>query len=265
MTDWTNGAAWIDGQIIPIADAKIHVMDWGLTHSDATYDVVPVRDGGFFRIDDYLHRFEASVKALRLDTGISRAALKDALHDMVAQSGLRDSYVSMTCTRGVPLIPGSRDPRDCGNRLYAWAVPYIHVVKPDVVARGAKLWIAKTARRIPEDSVDPRTKNYHWGDFTQGIFEAKDAGFDNVALLDHNGNVTEGPGFNIFAVKDDRAITSDHGVLHGITRKTVLEMACELGLDVPTRPLPLAGLLVADEVYLVSSGARAIPVAHAHT
>ncbi|MEO0362952.1 MAG: aminotransferase class IV [Pseudomonadota bacterium] len=259
MTDWSKGAAWMEGRVIPIAEAKIHVMDWALTHSDVTYDVVPVREGAFFRLDDYLDRFEASTAACRLDPGLGRAAIKSALHAIVAQAGLRDAYCSMTCARGVPLIPGSRDPRDCGNHFYAWAVPYIHVVTPDVVARGAKLKVA-SARRIPEDSVNPRAKNYHWGDFTQGIFEAKEAGFDNVMLLDHDDNVTEGPGFNVFAVKDDRVVTSDHGVLHGITRRTVIEMCEELGLTVDARPLPLDELYEADEVFLSSSGGGAMPV-----
>jgi branched-chain amino acid aminotransferase len=160
----------------------------------------------------------------------------------------------------VPLVPGSRDPRECGNHFYAWAVPYLHVIKQDVVARGAKIWVAKTVRRIPEDSVNPRAKNYHWGDFTKGIFECKDAGYDNVMLLDHQGNVTEGPGFNVFAVKGDRVITSDHGVLHGITRRTVIDMCAEIGLKVEARPLPLEEMMEADEIFLSSSSGGAMPV-----
>ena len=62
-------------------------------------------------------------------------------------------------------------------------------------------------RRIPADSVNPRAKNYHWGDFTAGLFEATDAGYETVVLLDHAGNVTEGPGFNVFAVTEGRVVT----------------------------------------------------------
>lgn len=258
--DWSKGAAWMAGGIVPIAEAKIHVMDWALTRSDVTYDVVPVREGGFFRLNDYLDRFEASMAALRLDPGVGREEIKGALHAIVAKSGLRNAYVSMTAARGVPMIPGTRDPRQCGNHFYAWAVPYIHVVKPEVIARGAKLWIAKTVRRIPEDSVNPRAKNYHWGDLTAGIFEAMDAGYDTVALLDHAGNVTEGPGFNVFAVKDGRVTTSGHGVLHGITRRTVLEMCAETGLQAEERPLPLEEMLEADEVFLSTSGGGVVPI-----
>ena len=187
-TDWTKGAAWIEGEIVPIAEAKIGVTDWGVTRSDITYDVVPARDGGFFRLDRYLDRFEASMASLRLDVGLTREETRKALHAMVARSGLRDAYVAMVASRGTPMIPGNRDPRTCANHFYAWCVPYIHVIAKDIADAGASLWIAKGVRRIPEDSVNPRAKNYHWGDLTQGLFEAKDNGFETVALLDHQGN-----------------------------------------------------------------------------
>jgi branched-chain amino acid aminotransferase len=260
MIDWSKGAAWIKGQIVPIADASIAVNDWGLTRSDIAYDVVPVREGAFFRLEDYLDRFEASMASMRMDVGMTRDDICAALHAMVARSGLRAAYVAMVASRGVPLVPGTRDPRTCANHFYAWCVPYIHVVPLEVAAQGASVWIAKEVRRIPEDSVNPRAKNYHWGDLTQGLFEAKDRGFETVVLLDHAGNVTEGPGFNIFAVKGRRVITPDRGVLHGITRRTVLEICAEQGIATETRALPLAELLEADEVFLSTSGGGAVPV-----
>ncbi len=260
MTDWSKGVAWMGGEIVPIAEAKISVMDWGVTRSDITYDVVPVKDGAFFRLNDYLDRFEASMKATRLDTGVDRETLRSALHAIVAKSGNRDAYCSMSASRGVPLIPGTRDPRRCGNHLYAWCVPYIHVVRPEIIERGAKLWIAKTVKRIPEDSVNPRAKNYHWGDLTAGLFEAFDEGYDTVVLLDHQGNVTEGPGFNVFCVSGGKVITSDHGVLHGVTRKTVLDMCRESGIPTETRPLPVEEFLEADEVFLSTSGGGVAPM-----
>ena len=196
-----------------------------LVHSDITYDVVPVIDGAFFRFDEYLTRFLSSMENLHLDPGMSKRDIKAALHQMVGKSSLRDSYVAMVCSRGKPKIAGSRDPRDCDNHFFAWCVPYVHIIKPETVEQGATAWISQNAYRIPENSVNPRTKNYHWGDFTQGIFEAKDKNYETVILLDYDGNVTEGPGFNVFAVKDKVLITPDRGVLAGVSRKTVLEMA----------------------------------------
>ena len=258
--DLSLGAAWMNGTVIPISQAMIPVNDWGLVHSDITYDVVPVIDGAFFRFDEYLARFLSSMENLHLDPGMSKRDIKAALHQMVSKSRLRDSYVAMVCSRGKPKIAGSRDPRDCDNHFFAWCVPYVHVIKPEVVEQGATAWIAQNAYRIPENSVNPRVKNYHWGDFTQGIFEAKDKNYETVILLDYDGNVTEGPGFNVFAVKDRVLITPDRGVLAGVSRKTVLEMAEHLGINTSVRSLSVEEFLEADEVFLSSSGGGVIPI-----
>ena len=260
MTDWTKGAGWINGEIVPINEAKIGVTDWGLTHSDITYDVAPLWKGALFRLDDYLTRFEQSMAALHMDVGMDRDAIKDALISTIRQTGFQDAYVSMVASRGSPMIPGSRDPRDCANHFYGWVVPYVYVIPKEKAAKGATMWVSETARRIPADSVNPRAKNYHWGDFTQALFEAKERGFDTGCVLDHDDNMTEGPGFNVFIIKDGKAITSDHGVLHGISRRTVLEICKEMGIETETRPLPMKEFMEADEVFLSTSGGGVTPI-----
>ena len=187
-------------------------------------------------------------------------AIRTALHEMVAASGLRADYVAMVASRGVPLIPGTRDPRQYGNHFYAWCVPYVHVIRLDLPAESRSAWIARSVTRLPEGSVDPQVKNYHWGDFTAGLFEAKDKGYETVILLDSDGHVTEGPVFNVFAVCGDSLITSDHGMLEGISRRTVLEMALEQGLKTEIRPLSLKGFLDTDEVFLLTSGGGVAPL-----
>ena len=258
--DLSLGAAWMNGHVLPISQATIPVNDWGLVHSDITYDVVPVINGAFFRFEEYLSRFFSSMESLYLDPGMNKSEVQKALHQMVSQSGLRDSYVAMVCSRGRSKIPGSRDPRDCENHFFAWCVPYVHVIKPEIIDQGATAWISQNVYRIPEESVNPRVKNYHWGDFTQGIFEAKDNKYETVILLDFDGNVTEGPGFNVFVVKDGVLITPDRGVLAGVSRKTVLEIADHLGISAVIRPLSVDELLAADEVFFSSSGGGVIPI-----
>ncbi|WP_305988258.1 aminotransferase class IV [Roseibium sp. MMSF_3544] len=260
QTDLASGAAWMRGKIMPIGEASIPVNDWGLIHSDITYDVVPVWEGGFFRLRLYLGRFFRSMKTLHLDPGVSEDDVKAILHELVAATGLRRAYVAMVTSRGVNTVPGSRDPRDCRNHFFAWCVPYIHVIRPDIAKSGAVVHVAKTVSRIPEASVDPRVKNYHWGDFTKGLFEAKEAGAETVMLLDGDGNVTEGPGFNVFAVKNNRLVTPDAGVLEGISRQTVLEIGAEMGLETDVRVLPLEELLESDEVLITTSGGGVAPV-----
>lgn len=259
MTDWAKGAAIIRGEIVPIGEARIGVTDWGVTRSDITYDVAPVLDGAFFRLPDYLARFAASRAALRLSIPEDDGRIRSALHAIVARSGLRHAYVAMVASRGAPGIPGSRDPRTCVNHFFAWCVPYLRVIPAEVEARGLKLWVAKGVHRIPENSVNPRAKNYHWGDFTQGLFEAYDHGADTAILTDHAGNVAEGPGFNIFSVRDGRLITPKGHCLEGITRRTVIEAAAEAGVQTEIRDLPLAELLEADEVLTATTAGGPVP------
>lgn len=258
--DFSKGAAWMRGELVPISEARIGVTDWGLTRSDCTYDVVTVWQGAFFRLADHLDRFEASMAALRLSPAEAHGEMAAALHRIVAAAGLRDAYVAMIASRGTPLIPGTRDPRQCANHFFCWCVPYLSVIRDEVVARGAALKVSEKFRRIPTDSVDPRVKNYHWGDLTGGLFEALDEGFDTALLLDHDGNVTEGPGFNIFALSKGTLVTPDTGVLEGITRRTVREIAREMGIVEEVRPMSHAELLEAEEVFTATSAGGIAPV-----
>ncbi len=128
------------------------------------------------------------------------------------------------------------------------------------VAAGTSALIAETVRRIPDDSVNPLVKNCHWGDFTKGLFEAKEQNYETVILADHDGPITEGPGFNVFAVIDGGLVTSGHGVLGGISRQTVLEIAAVQGLAVDIRAMPKAEFLAADEIFIATSGGGVIPL-----
>ncbi|MEM7301015.1 MAG: aminotransferase class IV [Pseudomonadota bacterium] len=259
-TDWAAGAAWMEGKIVPIEQASICVLDWGLTHSDITYDVVHVWNGRFFRLNDYLDRFELSIGKLRLSVDQSREDMRRIVHEIVARSGLKESYVSLVASRGQPIVPGTRDPRYCKNHFYAWCVPFVWVFQPEVIERGAHLYLSNSVERIGTKSVDPTAKNYHWGDFTSGLFEAKEAGFDSVLLADAEGNITEGPGYNLFIVKDGLLKTPPHGVLEGLTRRTAMEIAESIQLNVEAANFDVEDLLEADEVFVTTTGGGIVPV-----
>ncbi|MDB3948532.1 aminotransferase class IV [Paracoccaceae bacterium] len=250
----------MNGQIIPVSEAKISVFDWGLTRSDITYDVVHVWEGAFFRIEDYLDRFEVSMKKMRLDVGMDRSAIRNALIELVATSGLQSAYVSMVASRGTPLIPGTRDPRGCKNHFYAWAVPFIWVIPEAVAKRGAHISVARDSRRIPSNSVDPTVKNYHWGDMTAALFQALDDGYDTTVLLDHNNLVTEGPGFNIFAVINGKVVTPKSGMLEGISRKTVLEICAALDIPCAVTNISEEAFMNAEEVFTATTAGGPVPV-----
>ncbi len=252
------GCAYVDGQYVAPEDARISIFDWGFLHSDATYDVAHVWQGRFFRLDDHLDRFFASMARLRLDPGRTREEVRAVMHECVRRSGLREAYVEVLCTRGLP-APGSRDPRSCSNRFMAFAIPFVWIADPAKQARGIDLFISDV-QRIPPASVDPRVKNYHWLDMVSALFQAYDHGAETAVLVDAAGHVTEGPGFNVFALVDGTLVTPAAGVLEGISRRTVIELARERGLPLREAPLPVADLRRASEVFLSSTGGGVIGI-----
>ncbi len=256
--DFSKGAAFVQGRYVPIGEAAIPITDWGFLRSDATYDVVTVWDGAFFRIDAHLERFLRSCSRWRLDPGLTPAQITEVLAQCVRLSGLRASYVEMICTRGQPPW-GSRDPRLAVNQFYAFAVPYVWIANAEQREKGLHLMVSDV-QRIPAASVDPTAKNYHWNDLTMGLLGALDAGADSVLLVDASGNVVEGPGFNVFCVRNGTLVTPNEGMLEGVSRRTVIEIAQSLGLTLQARAVPADELRTADEVFISTSGGGVLPV-----
>jgi branched-subunit amino acid aminotransferase/4-amino-4-deoxychorismate lyase len=106
---YSDGAAFIDGRFVPVGEARVPILDWGFLRSDATYDVAHVWRGSFFRLEDHLSRFERGMERLRMKVPYGRAEIREILMECVRLSGLREAYVEVVCTRGIP-PPGSRDP-----------------------------------------------------------------------------------------------------------------------------------------------------------
>ena len=256
---FADGCAFVRGEYVPIAEASIPITDTGFTRSDVTYDVVAVWDGKFFRLRDHLERFERAWHALDMNPPFSIEQMRNIVHQCVAKSGIREAYVEMLVTRGVP-PKGDRDPRNFVNQFYAFAIPYVWIAEQEEQLAGVDLIVAKSVERISARSVDPTVKNFHWGDLSRGLREALEQGAKTAVLLDADGNVTEGPGFNLFAFVDGRLLTPANGVLQGITRKTILELATEQGIDCETGDLSCDQLASADEIFLTSTAGGVVPV-----
>ena len=253
-----QGAAWMNGEFIQLSEAKIPILDWGFLRSDATYDVVHVWKGRFFRLDEHIDRFFESTKKLRMPCTISRSELKKIVAGCVEHSGLEDAYVEMIQTRG--MSPNfHRDPRKASPRFIAFAVPFGWILKPEKFEKGLDV-IVSNRRRISPDSIDSKIKNYHWLDFVSGMYEAYDSGSDTVILTDENNNISEGPGFNIFTVDQMGLNTPDRGVLEGITRKTVIDLAKEINLSVNLKSISFEMLENSDEVFATSTAGGIMPI-----
>ena len=199
-----------------------------------------------------------SVEKLRMTLPVDRDGLAQVLNECVRRAGFREAYVEMILTRGrSPTF--SRDPRDAVNNFIAFAIPFGWIMNAEQRQRGINIVIAET-RRIPMESVDPTVKNYHWLDLVAGMFEAYDRGGESVVLTDLAGNITEGPGFNIFAVKGGRAATAGQGVLQGITRRTAIELCEELQIPVDIGTVTADALRGADEIFVTSTAGGIMPV-----
>jgi branched-chain amino acid aminotransferase len=224
-----------------------------------TYDVVAVWEGAFFRLDDHLARFERSCRELRLTLEHDRDGLVSILMELVRLTGLRAAYVETLCTRGVDRA-GVRDPRTFENQFIAYAIPYVWLFKPGDGDTGMDAVIARTVRRIPSASVDPTVKNFHWGDLTRGLYEAYDRGAHYPILLDYEGNVTEGAGYNVFALVGGRLLTPSSGALEGITRRTILELAGREGISAEAVSLPEETFRSATEMFATSTAGGVMPI-----
>ena len=248
----------MNGEFIQLSEAKIPILDWGFLRSDATYDVVHVWKGRFFRLDEHIDRFFESTKKLRMPCTISRSELKKIVAGCVEHSGLEDAYVEMIQTRG--MSPNfHRDPRKASPRFIAFAVPFGWILKPEKFEKGLDV-IVSNRRRISPDSIDSKIKNYHWLDLVSGMYEAYDSGSDTVILTDENNNISEGPGFNIFTVDQMGLNTPDRGVLEGITRKTVIDLAKEINLSVNLKSISFEMLENSDEVFATSTAGGIMPI-----
>lgn len=256
---FASGIAFINGDWVPIDEARIPLLDWGFLRSDANQDTISVWKGVFFRIDDHLARITRNIAKLRMTGDYDEAARREIVVESVRRTGFREAYVQMIMTRGRPPI-GIRDPRRCANQFYVFCIPYMWVATPEQQKVGLHLHVSDI-RRVPAESVDPTIKHYHWLDFEMGLFEAYDAGTDTVVLTHGDGSIAEGPGFNIFVVRDGRLTTPpDSGVLDGMTRRTVFELCAGTNLAHAERELPKAELLSADEVFLSTTAGGVIPI-----
>jgi branched-chain amino acid aminotransferase len=256
----TEGCAWIDGEYKPISEARISILDAGFVWSDLTYDVVGVWKGKFFRLEDHLDRFEKACGTIHLELPFPRDRMREIVIAVVRRSGLREAYVSMILSRGMP-TPGERDLRRFHPLFYSYAIPYIWIVSPEQQEVGTDVIVARDVRRTPPGAINPTVKNFQWGDFTRGVCEAYGRGAWLPILPDGDGSITEGPGFNVFVVSKGVLRTPARGVLLGITRQTAIDIAAEEGISVETGFVPTSALYEADEIFLTSTAGGIIPVA----
>lgn len=253
------GIAYIDDTYLPAEDARLPLFDLGFLRGDAVYDTVSVWRGLFFRLDDHIARFGRSMAGMRLTCPHDAAAIGRILATCVDRAGLDEAFVQMIVTRGRFPDPARRDLRTAIPRFIAYALPYIWIARPEQQESGLDVAIVDN-RRTPVEAIDPTVKNFNWMDMQRGMLQGLDRGADNVVLCTPAGHLAEGPGFNLFFVKAGRLHTPAANVLEGITRRTVMELAGELGVAVSAGDYGPDALRQADEAFLSSTAGGIMPV-----
>lgn len=250
---------YINGEFVPKAEAKISIFDYGFLRGDAIFDTTSAWNGYIFKLDAHIARLYRSLRAVHIPMPLSAEDLKQAIIETTRRCGLRNAYIQCIVTRGLP-PEGERDLRLCRPTVLIFALPYVWILSPEKIQEGARVKISST-RSLPPQSLDPKIKSLDRLHFELAILEAKAAGMDETIMLDINGYVTEGPGFNVFLVQDNVLYSPPDGILMGITRQTVFEIAAEQGIRTQIAPLTAYDLFAADEVFLSSTAGGIMPVA----
>jgi branched-chain amino acid aminotransferase len=258
MMEEKDLVVYMNGEFVPKDQAKISVFDLGFTRSDCVYDTTSAWNGYVFKLDQHLERFYRSAYAIKLKVPLARDELKGVVLETTRRCGLRDAYIQLICTRGQG-PPSQRDFRLYDPTLIVYARPYIWIARPDVQKRGIRAMIANT-RRTPVQCLDPKIKNFNWLGLVLAYLEALEGGYENAIMLDINGAVTEGPGFNVFAVIGGTLYTPAEGVLMGITRQTVFEIAEQEGVRCAEGVMTPYDLYTAEEVFFSSTAGGVMPV-----
>ncbi|MDT5391418.1 MAG: branched-chain amino acid aminotransferase, partial [Mycobacterium sp.] len=199
-------------------------------------------------------------RKLRLDAGMSKDELAEITRKCVSMSQLRESFVNLTITRGYGKKKGEKDLSKLTHQVYIYAIPYLWAFPPAEQIFGTTAIVPRHVRRAGRNTVDPTIKNYQWGDLTAASFEAKDRGARTAILLDSDSCVAEGPGFNVVVVKDGKLASPSRNALPGITRKTVFELADQMGIEATLRDVTSHELYDADELMAVTTAGGVTPI-----
>lgn len=265
---FAQGIAYIPSSspsLVPMHSARIPLLDQGFMRGDMTYDVASVWNGRTFRLNDHLDRIERSSQKMRYRIPLSRSKITNLIAEMLSLSGIRDAYVCLMVTRGMERVSNNpaigKKAEELQNTLYLWITPYVWVMSPEMqMGGGGRAIVARTVRRIPPGAFDPTVKNLQWGDFTRGLLEAADRGAEYPFLTDGDGNLTEGSGYNICVIKNGVLYTPDRGVLEGVTRKAVMEVAKAQGIEVRVEVVPVELVYQADEIFMCTTAGGVMPI-----
>ncbi len=250
---------YISGKLLDAEDAKISVFDHGLLYGDGVFEGLRCYGGKVFRLEKHFDRLWESARAIWLEIPLSREALAKAVNETVAANSLRDGYVRLVVTRGAGTL--GLDPNRTSNPQVIVIADKITMYPEEYYRNGLEIVTASTIRNHAA-ALSPRIKSLNYLNNILAKIEGLKAGCIEALMLNTKGEVAECTGDNIFIMRHGVLMTPplDAGILEGITRDAVMELARAMGQEVREVALTRHDVYVADECFLTGSAAEVIPV-----
>ena len=250
---------YIDGEFLPKAEAKVSVFDHGLLYGDGVFEGIRSYNGRVFKLDEHLERLYDSAKSIMLEIPISIETMEETVLETLRRNNLREAYIRLIITRGVGDL--GLDPDKCPK-------PSIIIIADKIVLYPQKYYedgleiITASVRRNYAEAINPRIKSLNYLNNILAKIEGKQAGTEEVLMLNAEGYVVECTGDNIFWIKNGTLVTPPvhMGILEGVTRNSVIDLAREAGIRVEERVFTRHDLYIADECFLTGTAAEVIPV-----
>jgi len=250
---------FINGTLYDKQDARISVYDHGLLYGDGVFEGIRSYGGKIFRLDRHLDRLWNSAKAIWLQIPMTREALAEACRETLKASQIQDGYLRLVVTRGAGTL--GLDPQETSDPQIIIIADHIALYPQEYYTNGLEIVTVSTIRNHPA-ALSPRIKSLNYLNNILAKIEGQQAGCIEALMLNHKGEVAECTGDNIFLVRNGQLLTPpcDAGILEGITREAVCELAAEAGITVRRLPLARHDVYIADECFLTGTAAEVVPV-----
>ncbi|APC09469.1 branched-chain-amino-acid transaminase [Neomoorella thermoacetica] len=250
---------YLDGEYVDEEEAKLSVFDHGVLYGDGVFEGIRAYDGRVFRLKEHIDRLYDSARHINLDPGLTKEEMTRVVLETCRRNNLRDAYIRLVVTRGKGDL--GLDPRKCPRPSIFCIAAAIELYPAELYEKGLELVTLGTRRNSP-DALDPRIKSLNYLNNIIAKMEATRAGAPEGLFLNKEGYVAEATGDNIFIVKNGQLITPPPfvGLLEGITRNAVMELAAKAGIPVYEKVFTRHDVYVADECFLTGTAAEAIPV-----
>lgn len=250
---------YINGKYFPKEEAKISVFDHGFLYGDGVFEGIRAYGGKVFRLRDHVERLYESAKAIHLPIPISMEQMEADIVSTLKENELSDGYIRVVITRGIGSL--GLNPFTCSPAQIVIIADAIALYPDELYRTGLEVVTASTRRNLSE-ALSPRVKSLNYLNNILAKIEGLNAGCEEAVMLNSYGLVAECTGDNIFIVKDRELLTPapSMGILEGVTRDVVIELARGRGYRVKETTLSRHDLFVADECFLTGTAAEVIPV-----